>query len=207
MKTQKIDNGLYRLLIPFDNLTTTVYIAVFDTGAAIIDAATYPEDVDNYIIPALAELGIDTDAVKYIFLTHRHGDHAGGLARICELLQKAQVYAYHADPERNILPLSDGDVKLGGLMSVHLPGHTADSMGYLDLRSHTLLSGDCLQLKGIGKYRNGIGNKDTYIASVNKLRAIDVRRIVAAHEYDPLGSIAEGRAAVDAYLDLCLAVI
>ena len=60
MKTQKIDNGLYRLLIPFDNLTTTVYIAVFDTGAAIIDAATYPEDVDNYIIPALAELGIDT---------------------------------------------------------------------------------------------------------------------------------------------------
>ena len=92
-------------------------------------------------------------------------------------------------------------------MSVHLPGHTADSMGYLDLRSHTLLSGDCLQLKGIGKYRNGIGNKDTYIASVNKLRAIDVRRIVAAHEYDPLGSIAEGRAAVDAYLDLCLAVI
>ena len=77
-------------------------------------------------------------------------------------------------------------------------------MGYYDVKTKTLLSGDCLQLGGVGKYTNGIAYADPYRASIEKLRSMDILRIVAAHDYVPLGAIAEGREAVRLYLDKCL---
>jgi len=187
MYAQRIDQDLYRVLIPFQDLTTTVYIAVFEEGTAIIDSGTYPSDVDEYILPALAELGA-TASVRFLLLTHHHSDHAGGFARLSDCFPQAES----ALPE--------------GLEAIALPGHTADAVGYLDHRSETLLSGDCLQLRGIGKYRNGIGDKAAYIRSVETLKKRAINRIVAAHEYDPLGSLAEGEKAVQEYLDLCIKI-
>ena len=89
---------------------------------------------------------------------------------------------------------------------VYLPGHTDHSVGFLDLETKTLLSGDCLQLEGIGKYRNGIGFPYLYIESCEKLEKMNISRIVTAHEYDPLGSIADGEAEVEKYLDLCIRI-
>lgn len=185
MHAKRIDQGLYRILIPFEDLTTTVYIAVFEQGTAIIDSGTYPTDVDGYILPALAELGVEAESVRFLLLTHRHGDHAGGFSRLQACFPHAK--ADGALPE--------------GLIAVPLPGHTEDSVGYLC--GGTLLSGDCLQLKGIGKYRNGISDRDAYLKSIRYLKTLGLTRIVAAHEYDPLGSLAEGRTAVDRYLDCC----
>jgi glyoxylase-like metal-dependent hydrolase (beta-lactamase superfamily II) len=102
--------------------------------------------------------------------------------------------------------LTDGEKLLGCLQVVSLPGHTKNSVGFLDLRSKTLLSGDCLQLKGIGKYRNGISRPAEYIQSIKRLQEMDIECIVAAHEYDPLGSIADGKAEVSQYLELCLQI-
>ena len=62
------------------------------------------------------------------------------------------------------------------------------------------------RLDGVGKYRNGIGDAELYIASVNKLKKMDIQRIVAAHEYDPFGSIAEGKDAVKEYLHKCIEI-
>lgn len=56
----------------------------------------------------------------------------------------------------------------------------------------------------VGKYRNGVGYPQDYAESVNRLKAEDIRKIVAAHEYDPFGSTAEGIEAVQRYLDGCL---
>ena len=88
-------------------------------------------------------------------------------------------------------------------MAIYLPGHTEHSFGFFDISTKTLLSGDCLQLNGVGKYRNGIANMDLYISSVNKLKRMDINRIVAAHEYDPFGSTAEGKSSVLRYLNKC----
>ena len=204
--TEKIRDGIYRLLVPFEDLTTTVYIEKRDTGVGIIDSATYPSDVDGYILPALSALSVAPCEVEYIALTHCHGDHAGGSRRLLELLPNARLFAH---PDENIdgaIPLRDGD-RLGGFVAVHLPGHTLGSLGFFDGESRTLLSGDCLQLRGIGKYRSGVVFPELYRGSVEKLRAMGISRIVAAHEYDPLGSIAEGEAAVTAYLDECIRAI
>ncbi len=207
MKLENLGAGLYRLLIPFEDLTTTVYIIKSQFGAAIIDSATYPSDVDDYILPALDALGLECDEIQYLLLTHEHGDHAGGISRLSECIPKAHVRASFEHPLQKEKLLSDGEYLLERLQVVLLPGHTQNSVGYLDLVTKTLLSGDCLQLGGIGKYRNGVRYPDLYRQSIETVKQMEIDRIVAAHEYDPLGSIAEGKEAVFEYLQTCLDVL
>lgn len=200
MMAEKIENNVFRILVPFEDLTTTVYVYQCDDGVAIIDSATYGTDVDEYILPALKKLGIPLSQVKYLLLTHDHGDHSGGIERLREVLPEACVMTSYGMG----MKVSDGQRIIGDLAALHLPGHTAHAMGYFDTKSKTLLSGDCLQLKGIGKYRQGVGDKSAYVSTVKRLKAMDIYRIVAAHEYDPLGSIAEGKENVLNYLDKCI---
>lgn len=207
MLAEALHAELYRVLVPFQDLTTTVYAVLRSEGVTLIDSATYPEDVDAYILPALAELGVLPSQVTTLALTHRHGDHAGGIARLSACFPQATVRAMAPIALDTYRPLTDGEQLPGGLQALHLPGHTADSMGYFDTRTHTLLSGDCLQLRGVGRYRNGVSDPAQYVRSVERLRAMPIECIVAAHEYDPLGSIARGRAAVLAYLDACIQAI
>lgn len=203
MYAERITKHLFRVRVPFEDLTTTVYVAVYEQGVAIIDSATYPEDADRYILPALDELGIAHERVRVLALTHGHADHGGGLSRLAQLLPHAEIRALEPLPYAAYRPLADGEILLGGLQALHLAGHTRKSVGYLDLQTKTLLSGDCLQLSGIGKYRNGIGYPAFYLDSIEKLRGMGVARIVAAHEFEPLGSLAEGTEAVKRYLDAC----
>lgn len=197
MELDDIDQGIYRVKIPFMSVTTTVYIYTCEQGTAIIDSATYPSDVDDYILPALEKLNIPHTAVTHLLLTHNHDDHAGGFQRLREAFP-------HSDATNS---LEDGKTVLGNLHAVFLPGHTCDSYGFLDTATKTLLSGDCLQLAGIGCYRNNISDVRLYVESIHKLQKMDIRCIVAAHEYDPLGSLAEGTPAVENYLNQCIQIV
>ncbi len=206
MKTEKLAEGLYRILLPFDgSVTTTVYAAVCGDGIVLIDAGTYPADAAEHILPSLRALGLTADKVSHLLLTHDHSHHVGGVAGLLACLPALAVRApFPMDVPRFSL-LTDGEVVGGRLQAVFLPGHTDHSLGFLDLKTKTLLSGDCLQLGGVGKYRSGIYSISSYRASVARLKEMKISRIVAAHEYEPLGSLAEGGEQVRAYLDACLA--
>jgi glyoxylase-like metal-dependent hydrolase (beta-lactamase superfamily II) len=206
VQTIKIAEGLFKILIPFEELTTTVYLYVCENGAAIIDSATYASDVDKYIVPAVNELNIQKDAVKYLLFTHNHGDHSGGMKRLQAVFNGARIGTSFPVEYSDRLELTDGKTVLGNLKAVHLPGHTEHAFGFYDTETKTLLSGDCLQLAGVGKYIYGIGNREQYIASVNKLKKMDIEKIVAAHEYVPLGSTADGKKAVLEYLNKCIEI-
>lgn len=199
-----VDEGLWRLRIPFEDLNTTVYLALCDSGAALIDAASDEGDIITYVLPALEKLDVPLEAIKQILLTHSHGDHAGGLTALHKQIPHAKVMSMTPFDVSGFVLLRDGDLIDGRLEVIHLPGHTEESCGYFDRKTKTLLSGDCLQLAGVGKYIHGINDGERYRSSVRRLMSMDIRRIVAAHEYEPLGSVAEGRAAVERYLDTCI---
>ncbi len=204
MKIEDYGQGLFRLNVPFEDLTTSVYFAVTPIGTAIIDSATYASDADEWILPALKEIGVEQQSVTALLLTHDHGDHAGGLPRLKELLPEAVVRTSFPAPFTDGELLRDGDLVMNRLQTVALPGHTKTSVAYLDLQTNSLLSGDCLQLKGIGKYRNNITEPLLYLQSVKRLMTMNLDRIIAAHEFDPLGSVAEGKTEVQTYLEECL---
>lgn len=206
MNIDRIDKGLFRLNIPLGTVTTSVYGYVCEQGIALIDSATYDSDVDGYILPMLAELDIRHGDVKFLLLTHDHFDHVGGLRRLMEIFPDAAVGTSFPANLPNRIPLTDGAKILGSLVGVYLPGHTDHCYGFYDTSTRTLLSGDCLQLDGIAKYRDGIWDTSMYIESINKLKRMGIQRIVAAHEYDPLGSTAEGEQAVEHYLDTCVQI-
>ena len=201
---EKIDEGIYRILVPFEDLTTTVYVYTCSEGTAIIDSATYPEDVGKYIVPTLEKN--DIKDIKYLLFSHEHGDHMGGAERLREVYPDAEVGTGFDCAFLNRMELFDNKRIFGELYAIHLPGHTNHAYGFYDAATKTLMSADCLQPEGVGKYRNGIGDPQSYIASINKLKKMDIERIVAAHEYDPLGSIAEGKEKVLKYLDTCIKI-
>lgn len=200
MLTEQIAKGILRLKVPFEDLYTAVFFVECEDGVSVIDSATTSSDVDTVILPALRELSV---IPTRLLLTHSHGDHAGGAKRLLEHYPDMTVHTLEPLSLPRFIPLCDGDTLGGTLQMIALLGHSKYSVGYLHMPTNTLLSGDCLQLAGVGKYVNGIRYPEPYLRSIERLKQMDIQRIVASHEYAPLGSTAEGREGVLAYLDEC----
>ena len=174
MRFEKETEKIYRLRVPFEDLYTSVFLLESEGGYALVDCATTDTDVDGVIRPALLARGLDFSDIRYLILTHRHGDHAGGRARILEHNPGVAVICGMQE-----LPLSD-------FALYALPGHTLDMIGVLELGSGTLISGDGLQGEGVGKYRMSLESKDAYLETIGKIRGdVRVKSILFSHAYEP----------------------
>lgn len=202
-RTSEPVRGIYLIEVPFEDIYTAVFAVTDGTDLVLVDSATTADDVDMQILPALHALGFDGPPTA-LLLTHPHGDHAGGAKRLREHFPNLPVYCPAPLKTLEVLPVTEETPLPCGLAALSLPGHTATSVAYLHRPSGTLLSGDCLQQRGVSRYTNGIGYPEAYRASVERLRELPLARIIASHEYVPLGSRAEGREEIDRYLDECL---
>jgi glyoxylase-like metal-dependent hydrolase (beta-lactamase superfamily II) len=174
MKFEKETENIYRLRIPFEELYTSVFLIESEGGRALVDCATTDSDVDDVIRPALMARGLDFSDIKYLILTHRHGDHAGGKERISE--HNPSIAVIRGMQE---LPLSDFELYA-------LPGHTSDMIGVLDLGSGSLISGDGLQGAGVGKYRCSLESETEYLATIERIRRdTRVKNLLFSHAYEP----------------------
>ncbi len=190
-----------RLIVPFKDIFTTIFTVETEEGVLIFDTGTYPEDITRHLLPFLAEKKIPADAIRAVFISHSHGDHAGGLATLAPLVPNAVIYTRSEKLKEEFSPRvckpEDGDTILGVLRVVTIPGHSGDSMGILDSRTGTLLSGDCLQLYGIfgsGAWGSNITLPTLHLQALEKLAALPIQRIFAAHDYHPMGWCYEGEA-------------
>ena len=183
----KITDGIYRLDVPFENLYTSVFL-VEGEHPVLIDAATTRTDVEEIIVPALLAKGYDRDMRGYLLVTHRHGDHSGG----------AKWMLAHF-PNLEQVSLKDGD-RLGVLEAVLLAGHTADSMGYIDTRTRSLISGDALQFFGVGGYGCSLATVKGYEKTVKKIASLELCNLLLSHPFVGGAWESLGKEAV---LDLC----
>lgn len=200
---------IYRLVVPFLDIYTSIFLIESEEGWVVFDTATYPEDMDNYLASALKELGVEKPA--WVVVSHNHRDHGGGLARFAQLYPQTPIAAGSAAcgervPGREVRVLSDGETLVGPLTAVTIPGHTADAVGLLDTRTGTLLSGDGLQLYGIygsGAWGANISLIPEHLKAGEKLLSLDLQSILASHNYHPRDWRADGREAVADYIDQC----
>jgi hydroxyacylglutathione hydrolase len=131
---------------------------------------------------ALAARGLELDA---IVVTHHHGDHVGGVARL-KRAHGAKVYGPVGEAIPAIdVPLADGDrVELLGITFdvLAVPGHTRGHIAYHAPSIDVLFCGDTLFAGGCGRLFEGTPAQMS--ASLARLaRLPDATRVYCAHEY------------------------
>jgi metallo-beta-lactamase class B len=119
-------------------------------GIILIDALNNQDDAKHYIEDGLRKLGLDPAQIKYILITHAHGDHFGGAQYLADryhahVLMSAADWEFiqipnpYNHPEfgpnpRHDLTVTDGQkLSLGGeaLTIVATPGHTPGTVSVL----------------------------------------------------------------------------
>lgn len=180
------------LRLVLGSLQTNCYVVICPEtrSALVIDPADNAADI-------LAAVQGESARVEQILLTHYHRDHVAGLpdlkaatgARVlahgddAHMVRNSAMF-YGIDPEHNpgILPdqeMKDGDeVAIGNLNStvIHTPGHTPG--GITLALGNLLFTGDTLFNQGVGRVDLPGGDWDKMLASLGRLLALPVERMV-----------------------------
>lgn len=205
---EKITENIYRLTTSYKDIFTTVYLLIAENGTILFDAASFDADIDDVIAPALAALGVTP---QYVFVSHNHRDHAGGLSRFEALYPEATIVSrspvlqekYAGHP---FLFPEEGTVLLDTYRVIPIVGHTADSAALLDTRTNTLITGDCLQLYGIcgsEDWASNINFPTEHWQALDRLEKMPIAAVYTAHDYYPHGYFAVGEAEVARYITAC----
>jgi metallo-beta-lactamase class B len=79
-------NGAIEPLKVFDNLyfvgqnAVSSWAITTSAGIVIVDSLNRADEVKTYIAAGLGKVGFDSANIKYVILTHAHGDHVNGAA-------------------------------------------------------------------------------------------------------------------------------
>ena len=119
-------------------LTTSEGIILFDT--------LYPYNSEELIVGGMKKLGLDPKNIKYLLVSHAHGDHIGGAAMIqsryhprvvmggpdWDTVEKHPNRYKTMSPKRDIVATDGMKITLGGeTVTIWLtPGHTPGTMSY-----------------------------------------------------------------------------
>ena len=122
--------------------------------------------------------------IEYIFGTHGHGDHTGGIAALKEKTG-AKVVMHKSSYFNSDVQVVDGDtLKLGKLefKIIHTPGHTPDSMCIFV--GNKLITGDTLFVGKIGGTSTTQEAQTEYNSLFNKLMNLDNSiEVYPGHDY------------------------
>lgn len=170
----------------------------------IVDPGSPEVAETDRLIEFVRELGAEGCRPRAVVLTHHHGDHVGGAARVMDQLG-LPLWCHPRTADR--LPLStarlleDGDaLELGALtFSVaHTPGHARGHVCLVDQASKAAIVGDMVAGLGTIIIDPPEGDMVDYIRQLERLRdVLEVRTLYPAHG----PPVADGRAKLDEYLE------
>ena len=177
--------------------TNTYLVGVPDP--VLIDTGAGDAEYEGRLMECVG--GFRLGQVTKVLITHSHPDHIGGLDRVRWLFPDAPVYRFFPDgPDDPALePLEDGSLieYTGGfLRAIHTPGHARDHLCFYDDARGLLFTGDHIVGEGTVFISPGGGGMGAYMASLERLLALEVRAIFPAHG----PAIEPGRPKIEEYL-------
>lgn len=231
MKTTTYGNNFAQLTRFPMLFPVNCYLVCENDGYTLIDTGIAGSE--KVILASAQSLGAP---IVRIVLTHAHGDHAGSLDALHAALSNAEVIV----AERSV-PLLAGDLSLlpgepvdklrgqwvksttqpnrtvvagdriGSLEVIATPGHTPDSIAFLDTRDNTLIAGDAYQTRD-GIAVSGVvrplfpfpalatWHKPTALESARALYALNPSKLAVGHGIvltDPLSAMARAIAVAE----------
>lgn len=164
-------------------LVGTDALAVIDPGPAI----------ESHIAKVLeAGAGRSGSRIRWILTTHTHMDHSPATAALkaatgAQVLGRpapagaSQDQSYAADR----VPADGERLSLGGLQlrAIHTPGHASNHLCYLLEETKMLFTGDHVMQGSTVVINPPDGDMRAYLASLEKLFAVDIAIIAPGHGY------------------------
>ena len=165
-------------------------LILFDTGFADSDA--------DIIMDAIVEMGHKHADLKLCILTHRHGDHTGGLKKLKKTL-KFDVMAHELDMPaiqtqtgyevEHVVKGGERLADCGGIHVLHTPGHTQGHISLHLPRIKTMIAGDAMLSAGehlVVSPAYLSSDPDAASESVKRLIAmnLDLERLLVGHGDD-----------------------
>ncbi|RWX74688.1 MBL fold metallo-hydrolase [Neorhizobium lilium] len=147
MEPQKVFDNLYFL----GTRGVTSWAITTSKGIILIDALDNDEEARQYIEGGLKKLGLDPNDIRYLIITHAHGDHYGGQQFLVDTykpkvvmseedwkeLEKPELEFSNPDwglPPKRDVSIKDGDtIKLGDtVVQLYVtPGHTPGTVSLI----------------------------------------------------------------------------
>jgi glyoxylase-like metal-dependent hydrolase (beta-lactamase superfamily II) len=144
---------------------------------ALIDAGIGdPAQVD-----ALAA-HLDGRRLARVLLTHAHADHAAGVGALRQRWPAVEICRWDEEPRAGAV--RDGDWIAAGdgrLQAVHTPGHAPDHLCFWDPVTRGLFAGDMVIHGTTVMIPAKGGNLRAYLASLERLAALEPARIFPGH--------------------------
>lgn len=108
--------------------------------------------------------------LKYVLITHWHGDHCGGVPDLVSMYPKLKDHIYKNDPEPGQQHIADGQtfrVEGATVTAVHTPGHSRDHMCFILEEEKAMFTGDNI----LGHGTSAVEDLGVYMSSLEKMRA------------------------------------
>ena len=179
--------GVVRLTAPNPGVMTGPGTNSYIVGTRELALVDPGPAIDSHVAALIAAVG---DRLKWILCTHTHLDHspaAAALKRATGARIAGLPTAQDGRQDANFAPdrvLGDGDaVAIDGmtLRAVFTPGHVANHLCYL-LEQHKLLfTGDHVMQGSTVVISPPGGDMQAYLASLDKLLALDIAALAPGH--------------------------
>jgi glyoxylase-like metal-dependent hydrolase (beta-lactamase superfamily II) len=177
------------------------YLIEHDAGFVMVDPGWNHPDSWQALTSGMSACEIPMSAVTAILITHVHPDHHGQSGKVAEqsgawveshlaeLVQSRQHVGQMSPMVRAERLIEHGDlIDVPGLRlrAVWTPGHTPGHLCFHDETHDLLLTGDHILPRitpNISSYDLVSNPLADYLSSVEKLRGIQPREVLPAHEY------------------------
>lgn len=180
---------------PRTGLGTNTYMVGIDE-IAVID----PGPADQGHLDAI--VGCGGELIRWILVTNAGEEHAGAVPELAKMT--GAIVMAMCDIDCDVV-LEDGQQLVGTefrLTTRHLPGPSAKNVGFMLEEERMLLSGDLIvDGPSVGLNEPPDGDMAAYLASLESLKKLRLKRIAPAHGY----VIEEPKLVVQQYIDHRLA--
>jgi glyoxylase-like metal-dependent hydrolase (beta-lactamase superfamily II) len=173
---------------PMTGTGTNTYLVADAGSVAVIDPGPDDEAHLDAILEAASRLG----QITAVLVTHRHVDHLPAARPLCK--RTGAPLLGHAELPGIDRSLTDGEACFGQLQALHTPGHTLESVCFWDRSQGALFTGDLVAGAGTVVVDNQPGALAQYMASLERLLALEPRTIYPGHGpivADALGKLRE----------------